>query len=347
MKENRKRLKKEEYKAIGEKCCNCGTTDNVEYHHVIPLNLGGKDVRTNMVCLCQKCHDLIHGMQREGGHKESIKRGIEKARSMGKKLGGRTADIVNEPQRFEQLFMQHLYEGLTVVEMQKILKVGTTTIYKYMRKLRNDTRFIRPVDEKIQRSAKYPKLTGKENEFDELYHQYLDKNITIIEIAAKFDVSVGTIQYHIRKKLREKQCQGLTSDNLIASRKNKIASNQEKFNELYSLYVTGKISINKMADILDVSPSTVKHHISKRQNPKISLLLYEAEEEIKTQAPMFGRWPKIFITSQIPNSPKRKKECLLLWKSHQMSFKFFSVNIKRTKYHAQKYKKQCMYRVQP
>jgi hypothetical protein len=55
-------------------CGNCGETKNVNIHHVVPLSLGGNNVITNMVLLCEKCHGLIHGedfmnfrrLQREG-----------------------------------------------------------------------------------------------------------------------------------------------------------------------------------------------------------------------------------------------------------------------------------------
>lgn len=41
-------------------CCNCGSKDNVEYHHIVPLFTGGTNNLTNIVCLCHKCHRAAH-----------------------------------------------------------------------------------------------------------------------------------------------------------------------------------------------------------------------------------------------------------------------------------------------
>lgn len=46
-------------------CKLCGSTDNLEWHHMIPVHLGGTaDVR-NMICLCHDCHQVITGYERE------------------------------------------------------------------------------------------------------------------------------------------------------------------------------------------------------------------------------------------------------------------------------------------
>lgn len=37
-------------------CGRCGNEAKIEYHHMIPLEIGGETVPENMVCLCQKCH---------------------------------------------------------------------------------------------------------------------------------------------------------------------------------------------------------------------------------------------------------------------------------------------------
>lgn len=51
-------------KEVGCKCYNCGLTnseDIIEYHHVVPLVLGGTNSMSNIVALCRKCHSLAHG----------------------------------------------------------------------------------------------------------------------------------------------------------------------------------------------------------------------------------------------------------------------------------------------
>lgn len=52
----RRKLKKE----LGTTCCNCDCTKNIEYHHIVPLTLGGTNKFTNIVPLCQECHYKAH-----------------------------------------------------------------------------------------------------------------------------------------------------------------------------------------------------------------------------------------------------------------------------------------------
>lgn len=44
----------------GTKCINCGDETQIEYHHVVPLELGGTNAFTNIVPLCLTCHMRIH-----------------------------------------------------------------------------------------------------------------------------------------------------------------------------------------------------------------------------------------------------------------------------------------------
>ena len=45
---------------LSHKCCNCGSKKNIEYHHIVPLKLGGTNTLTNIVPLCHKCHKAAH-----------------------------------------------------------------------------------------------------------------------------------------------------------------------------------------------------------------------------------------------------------------------------------------------
>ena len=46
--------------AAGDICVNCGSKENIEYHHIVPLFLGGRDIQSNIVPLCYKCHKAAH-----------------------------------------------------------------------------------------------------------------------------------------------------------------------------------------------------------------------------------------------------------------------------------------------
>lgn len=44
----------------GIRCVNCGCEEGVEYHHIVPLYLGGTNSLPNIVPLCHSCHMAIH-----------------------------------------------------------------------------------------------------------------------------------------------------------------------------------------------------------------------------------------------------------------------------------------------
>lgn len=43
----------------GNKCRNCGSDENIEWHHIVPLEIGGNDTYENMVPLCHACHKTV------------------------------------------------------------------------------------------------------------------------------------------------------------------------------------------------------------------------------------------------------------------------------------------------
>ena len=47
---------------LGTVCCNCGKEcqGEIEYHHIVPLERGGKDVISNLAPVCYDCHTKIH-----------------------------------------------------------------------------------------------------------------------------------------------------------------------------------------------------------------------------------------------------------------------------------------------
>ncbi len=42
-------------------CVNCGATENIEIHHIVPLSMGGSNTPENVVYLCMECHYKAHG----------------------------------------------------------------------------------------------------------------------------------------------------------------------------------------------------------------------------------------------------------------------------------------------
>lgn len=44
----------------GTECVNCGDSENIEYHHAVPLEVGGTNNFKNIIPLCRTCHMKIH-----------------------------------------------------------------------------------------------------------------------------------------------------------------------------------------------------------------------------------------------------------------------------------------------
>lgn len=43
------------------RCVNCGSDKDIEYHHIVPLANGGNHIFTNIAPLCHECHMKAHG----------------------------------------------------------------------------------------------------------------------------------------------------------------------------------------------------------------------------------------------------------------------------------------------
>lgn len=44
-------------------CANCGSTDYVQWHYIVPLECGGRAVDTNTIPLCRVCKYAVdHGI---------------------------------------------------------------------------------------------------------------------------------------------------------------------------------------------------------------------------------------------------------------------------------------------
>jgi 5-methylcytosine-specific restriction endonuclease McrA len=44
------------------KCYFCGSTDNIQLHHIIPKRLGGTSDPENLIPLCDNCHKKLHNL---------------------------------------------------------------------------------------------------------------------------------------------------------------------------------------------------------------------------------------------------------------------------------------------
>ncbi|MBR8840871.1 MAG: group II intron reverse transcriptase/maturase [Stigonema ocellatum SAG 48.90 = DSM 106950] len=56
--EHWRELKEEILAERGAKCAACGSTEQLDLHHIKPLRIGGQDVKENLQILCRHCHTL-------------------------------------------------------------------------------------------------------------------------------------------------------------------------------------------------------------------------------------------------------------------------------------------------
>ena len=131
------------------KCANCGKeTDKLQKHHIVPLVLGGNDVETNIIYLCDKCHGLIHNIQygnKTLSHSELTKKGLEKAKKQGKHIGIKkgTKLITKKSIKAKSLILQYNFtfngnkNNVETIEILENLgcKISRPTFYRYKKEL--------------------------------------------------------------------------------------------------------------------------------------------------------------------------------------------------------------------
>ena len=92
-------------KLKGTKCINCNTDcgDNIIFHHVIPISIGGTENNSNIVPLCTNCHRKLHNISQKNStisHSELVRAGIKKAKEKGIKVGRKSITINDIPIEF-------------------------------------------------------------------------------------------------------------------------------------------------------------------------------------------------------------------------------------------------------
>ena len=108
----RKQYNKEYYEArkmlegIPKVCVNCGKTEGVEMHHIVPLSRGGNNTLGNIVYLCKECHYKAHSAN-IGGYR-----------------GGRTGRNKKQPpEGYEEVLRDYFNGIIGWDEVKKRLKI--------------------------------------------------------------------------------------------------------------------------------------------------------------------------------------------------------------------------------
>lgn len=113
------------------KCYECGDTDNLQNHHIIPRVIGGNKT----IKLCGNCHGKIHGLDFTD-HSILIKKGLEDAKKRGVRLGRPTGTLRRS------VFLKHhldikecLEKGMSVRKTAKYTNKGASTVQRVKKAL--------------------------------------------------------------------------------------------------------------------------------------------------------------------------------------------------------------------
>lgn len=123
-------------------CQNCGCSEALELHHIVPLAIGGHDIISNTCILCSTCHLKLHNILKDGkiNHSELIIYGLNSAKAKGKKLGrpatGVPKDFIKEYTKFKN----GDYGKITAVQFAKLQGIAISTYYKYASLINKETR---------------------------------------------------------------------------------------------------------------------------------------------------------------------------------------------------------------
>jgi uncharacterized protein YerC len=117
-------------------CFDCGSYNQINYHHVVPESKGGK--RT--IPLCIECHGKVHG-RNFLNHKELQRIGIERAKREGRFLGRKVGTIEDDFKFLSKdknmRIINLLIEGISYSKISKQVNVSTTTITKVNKAYQN------------------------------------------------------------------------------------------------------------------------------------------------------------------------------------------------------------------
>lgn len=105
---NRPSFRKNLVEKLGNKCANCGSEIDVEYHHIVPLAIGGTNRETNFAPLCYNCHRLLHGVK-------NIK-SVNRTAKTGRKR--------KVPDGYEEILEKYLYGFIGKKECENLLGIN-------------------------------------------------------------------------------------------------------------------------------------------------------------------------------------------------------------------------------
>ena len=115
-------------------CAVCGTKEDLQQHHIVPIALSGKNRTPNdeTITVCSYHHDVIHGVMKDRKgyqHHELIRDSLKKRKDAGLPMG-RPKSITKE--KIEAV-LELIAKGVGVREICRRLKIGSATYYNIAR----------------------------------------------------------------------------------------------------------------------------------------------------------------------------------------------------------------------
>lgn len=126
--------------ALPKCCCNCGSTENLHFHHIVPVIYGGRNIPSNIAVVCESCHSHIHyGENGEILSSTAIKKGVAKAKERGVHFGKKPADY----ERIMQIIAENSTRfnpcsWMTENEVAELAGCGYSTLCKVKKMLIED-----------------------------------------------------------------------------------------------------------------------------------------------------------------------------------------------------------------
>ena len=112
-------------------CQNCGSSDHIEIHHIVPIVFGGSNKITNLASLCGVCHRLAHGDGKGTSVSARTSRGREAAMARGVKFGPK---VKHKPEKLAAAAARASNKTMSVTAAARECGCSRATLYNYMQK---------------------------------------------------------------------------------------------------------------------------------------------------------------------------------------------------------------------
>jgi hypothetical protein len=119
-----------------DRCFECGTIGDVDFHHVVPKSKGG----TQMIPLCLSCHSKVHGehmleIRKLAVEAKKIKMNDYKENGIphnfGRKVGSKESrETFMNKQTTKDIIYLLSFKDNTLREIAKMVKCSTKTVQK-------------------------------------------------------------------------------------------------------------------------------------------------------------------------------------------------------------------------